>query len=133
MTNPYASEVALVIDGKRRVLKLTLGALAELEDALRVGSLVDLVERFETGAFSSRDVLVLILAGLRGGGAEVVQEDLLQADISDGPVAATTGLSYSSYLRALSSASPPLHYFSCLKAVKNLLVLARRGQKALSF
>ncbi len=31
MTNPWTGEVALVIDGQRRVLKLTLGALAGLE------------------------------------------------------------------------------------------------------
>ncbi|MEM8581523.1 MAG: GTA-gp10 family protein, partial [Pseudomonadota bacterium] len=34
MGNPYAGEVALVIDGQRRVAKLTLGALAELEATL---------------------------------------------------------------------------------------------------
>ena len=47
MANPYAGEVALVIDGQRHVLKLTLGALAELESALGADSLVALVERFE--------------------------------------------------------------------------------------
>ena len=30
--NPWAGEVALTLDGERRVLKLTLGALAELEE-----------------------------------------------------------------------------------------------------
>ena len=35
----------------RHVAKLTLGALAELEDALEAGSLIDLVERFEQGGF----------------------------------------------------------------------------------
>jgi hypothetical protein len=68
MVNPYAGEVALVVDGERQVLKLTLGALAELEEALGAGSLVELVERFEGGRYSVRDVLALILAGLRGGG-----------------------------------------------------------------
>ena len=31
MANPFAGEVALTLDGTRYVLKLTLGALAELE------------------------------------------------------------------------------------------------------
>ena len=62
MANPWSGEVALVIDGQRRVLKLTLGALAELEQALEVPSLVALVERFEGGGFSSRDVLALSLS-----------------------------------------------------------------------
>lgn len=78
----------MVIDGQRRVLKLTLGALAELEQMLEIGTLVELVERFEGGAFSSGDVLALIVAGLRGGGADVSRADLLQAEIEGGPMAA---------------------------------------------
>jgi hypothetical protein len=67
MANPWAGEAELVIDGERRRLKLTLGALAELEAGLGADTLVALVERFEAGGFSSRDVLALIVAGLRGG------------------------------------------------------------------
>ncbi|MYM54157.1 gene transfer agent family protein [Thalassovita mangrovi] len=88
MANPWAGEVALVIDGKRRVLKLTLGALAELEAGLAEGSLVDLVERFEAGRFSTRDVLMLIVAGLRGGGWQGRASDLMQAEIEGGPMGA---------------------------------------------
>ncbi|GGH26034.1 Phage tail tube protein, GTA-gp10 [Cribrihabitans marinus] len=88
MANPWTGEVALVIDGRRRVMKLTLGALAELETALESGSLVELVQRFEGGGFSSRDVLALLLAGLRGGGEEVSREALMTAEIAGGPVAA---------------------------------------------
>lgn len=88
MANPWTGEVALVIDGETRVMKLTLGALAELEARLEIGSLVDLVARFEGGGFSARDVLALILAGLRGGGADVTAVDLARAEIEGGPVAA---------------------------------------------
>ena len=62
MVNPWRGEVELVIDGKPQTLRLTLGALAELEAKLQSGSLVDLVQRFESGAFSSRDVLALVVA-----------------------------------------------------------------------
>ncbi|SFN89015.1 Phage tail tube protein, GTA-gp10 [Roseovarius lutimaris] len=58
MANPWAGEVALVIDGERQVLKLTLGALAELEAGLEAGSLIDLVDRFETVACPRRVVQV---------------------------------------------------------------------------
>jgi Phage tail tube protein, GTA-gp10 len=88
MANPWTGEVALVIDGQRRVLKLTLGALAELEQVLEVPSLVALVQRFEGGSFSSGDVLALIAAGLRGGGADMSGADLGRADIEGGPMAA---------------------------------------------
>lgn len=88
MANPWAGEVALTIDGERRVLKLTLGALAELEESLEAGSLVALVERFEQGGFSTRDVLALIVAGLRGGGWRGRAADLVSAEIEGGPVVA---------------------------------------------
>lgn len=79
--------MALTIDGQQRVLKLTLGALAELEQELATGSLVELVQRFEGGGFSSGDVLALIRAGLRGSGVDQAV-DLMQADIAGGPLAA---------------------------------------------
>lgn len=84
MANPWAGEVRLVIDGEAHVLKLTLGALAELEAALEAGSLMELVERFEAGCFSSRDLLDLIVAGLRGGGWPGSKADLLAAEIEGG-------------------------------------------------
>ncbi len=80
--------MALVIDGQRHVLKLTLGALAELEGNLGTGTLIELVERFEVGGFSTRDVLALIVAGLRGGGWQGNSTDLLAAEIEGGAIAA---------------------------------------------
>ena len=78
MANPWAGEVGITIDGVPHTLRLTLGALAELEAELGAGSLVELVERFETGKPGTRDILALIVAGLvigpvaavlwRGGG-----------------------------------------------------------------
>lgn len=88
MANPWTGEVALVIDGERRVMKLTLGALAELEASLVEPSLVALVERFEQGRFSASDVAALITAGLRGGGFNVCADMALKADIEGGPMAA---------------------------------------------
>ena len=88
MANPYAGEVALVLDGQRHVAKLTLGALAELETALETGSLMELVERFEAQRFSTRDVLALVVAGLRGGGWQGQAADLLQVEIGGGLVEA---------------------------------------------
>lgn len=88
MANPYSGEVDVVLNGERRVAKLTLGALAELEAELGTGSLVDLVERFEAGRFATRDVLLLLVAGLRGGGWQGGAADLLTAEIEGGPVGA---------------------------------------------
>ncbi|WP_292292676.1 gene transfer agent family protein [Marivita sp.] len=88
MANPWRGEVTLVIDGEPHVLRLTLGALAELEAGLKADTLVDLVARFEGSACSSRDVLALIVAGLRGGGWRGTAADLLAAEIEGGPLMA---------------------------------------------
>ncbi|MCB1332322.1 MAG: gene transfer agent family protein [Roseivivax sp.] len=88
MANPWHGEVELVVDGERRVMRLTLGALAELEAALDEGSLLALIERFEAGRYATRDVLALIVAGLRGGGWRGTAGDLIAAEIEGGPVGA---------------------------------------------
>lgn len=84
MSNPYAGEVTLMIDGQPHVLRLTLGALAELEAALGEDTLLALIERFEQGRFSARDVLALLVAGLRGGGWQGQADDLTRAEIAGG-------------------------------------------------
>ena len=88
MTNPWRGEVDLTINGETHVCRLTLGALAELEASLGTDTLVALVERFEVEAFSARDVMALLLAGLRGGGWTGSAVDLVSADIAGGPLAA---------------------------------------------
>ena len=88
MANPWAGEVAVTLDGRRHLCKLTLGALAELEAELATGTLVELVARFEGQSFSVRDVLALLVAGLRGGGWQGTAADLRTAEIAGGPVEA---------------------------------------------
>jgi hypothetical protein len=87
MVNPYRGEVLLELDGEEYVLRLSLGVLAELEESLGVGSLLALVERFESGEFGARDLLALLSAGLKGGGC-AAPPDLLVAEIKGGPIAA---------------------------------------------
>lgn len=88
MVNPWAGEVAVVINGISHDCKLTLGALAELEAALGTGSLVELIRRFEGGALSGADVLAVVVAGLRGGGWQGSSADLMTAEIAGGPIGA---------------------------------------------
>ena len=64
--NPQRGEVALDIGGETRTLCLTLGALAEIEQALGCESLRDLSVRLK--AISARDLQILLAALLRGGG-----------------------------------------------------------------
>ncbi|MFN3847380.1 MAG: gene transfer agent family protein [Paracoccaceae bacterium] len=88
MANRWAGEVVVVLDGHRHVAKLTLGALAELEEALEAGSLIGLVQRFESGGFSARDVIALLVAGLRGGGWSGSASDLQTVEVGGGPMEA---------------------------------------------
>lgn len=88
MANPWTGEVAVCINGEQHICKLTLGALVGLEEALGAGSLVDLAQRFEAGGFSSRDVMSVIVAGLRGGGWTGTSADLMTAEIEGGPLGA---------------------------------------------
>lgn len=88
MTNPFAGEVTLILDGRPHVAKLTLGALAELETVLGDDTLIGLVTRFEQGSYSSRDVLALVVAGLRGGGWQGTAADLRTVEIGGGMIAA---------------------------------------------
>lgn len=88
MANPWRGDVAIVIDGETHKMRLTLGALAELEAALGTGSLVEMVERFEGGRYSARDVLALLEAGLNGGQCGVERSRLSHGEIEGGPVGA---------------------------------------------
>lgn len=87
MANPYRGEVAIVVEGQTRIMRLTLGSLAELETRLGSESLSEMISRFETGDFRVRDLICLITAGLNGGGWKVSEEELLKLNIEGGPVA----------------------------------------------
>lgn len=88
MANPMRGEVAIRIDGQTRRMRLTLGALAELEAALAVKSLVSLAEKFEAGQVSTAELIALLAAGLRGAGEPVSIEDLSGAQIEGGALGA---------------------------------------------
>lgn len=75
--NARRGEIVAELDGERRRLCLTLGALAELESAFAAEDLSALVARFSTGRLSAIDMARVIGAGLRGGGGEVSDEDVL--------------------------------------------------------
>ncbi len=83
MANRHRGEIEAEIGGTRRKLVLTLGALAELEDAFGADDLVALTERFGSGRLKARDLTRIIGAGLRGAG-EAVSDDDVAAFVVDG-------------------------------------------------
>ncbi len=80
--NPHRGEVALNLDGKVHVLRLSLGALARLEARLGADSLTDLVARFESGTFRAADLVALLEAGGAPAGK------LATATVEGGPLEA---------------------------------------------
>lgn len=88
MANAARGEVEIVLDGERHAMRLTLGALAELEGRVPSGGLAGLAERFESGGFSSLDLIRLLGAGLRGAGAAISDEDVGRMQVAGGVVAA---------------------------------------------
>jgi hypothetical protein len=89
MPNARRGEVALQLGGARYTLCLTLGALAELEHAFGVEDLTALAERFGSGRLSSRDLLTILAAALRGGGHALDDAEVAALPLGDGlaPVA----------------------------------------------
>lgn len=86
MVNHRRGEIEAVFDGKTYTLCLTLGALAELEDAFGAEDLMALAARFEKGQLSARDIAVLLACGLRGAGHDVTCEDVMTMQV-EGSVA----------------------------------------------
>lgn len=93
MVNAVRGEVALSVAGEDLVMRLSLGALAELEARLDAGGLIALAERFETGAFRGRDLIALLAAGLRGAGHDISEADVADMAFEGGAVGAAQAAS----------------------------------------
>jgi len=84
MANKHRGETDAEIGGARRRLVLTLGALAELEDAFGAEDMVALTERFATGRLKARDLVRIIGAGLRGAGETVSDDEVARMEVDGG-------------------------------------------------
>jgi len=82
--NRRRGEIEAVVDGERRILCLTLGALAELETAFAADDLTDLAGRFSAGRLKAGDMIRIIGAGLRGGGNLYSDQDVAEASVEGG-------------------------------------------------
>lgn len=82
--NGRRGEIEAVIDGERRILCLTLGALAELETAFGVDNIADLAARFADGRLGAEGLIAVIGAALRGGGNLVDDEDVRDMRVEGG-------------------------------------------------
>ena len=111
MANPYRGEVPYEFDGETYALRLTLGSLAHLEDALGADGLLILGERLGEGRMAARDICLVLSAGFTGLGRPVTAEMLASAisasDLERAAVAAATLLSVTFGEGRASRPSPP--------------------------
>ncbi|MCK9917801.1 gene transfer agent family protein [Microbacteriaceae bacterium K1510] len=84
MANRHRGEIEAEIGGVKRTLVLTLGALAELEDAFGAEDLVALTERFSSGRLKARDLIRIIGAGLRGASENVSDDEVAAMAVEGG-------------------------------------------------
>lgn len=78
--NPERGETPLTINGHTYCLRLTLGALAEIEAGLGCEKLSDLSLRLKH--ISARDMMVVLSALLKGGGEHDQARKLEQLSIT---------------------------------------------------
>ena len=83
--NQARGEDKICVNGQEHKLCLTLGALAEIENALGGGSLKALQKRLKSPRIS--DLLTILHALLRGGGGALTLEALKASDVDIGEAA----------------------------------------------
>lgn len=74
MINRVRGDAPIRIDGEVRRLRLTFGALAEIESGLGVSGLGELGARL--GRLSASDLIIVLAALLRGGGEDEAAEKI---------------------------------------------------------
>lgn len=105
MANRRRGEVGATVAGQPYRLCLTLGSLAELEDAFGVDDLGALAARFGSGRLSARDLTRIFAAGARGGGHPISDADAAALPVADG--LAEVGAAVAELLEATFGGSPP--------------------------
>lgn len=84
MTNIYRGEIEANLNGKSYTLCLTLGALAELEEAFGCNDLIEVIERFQAGKVRAKEMIIILNAGLKGAGNDLAEIDTSKLKIEQG-------------------------------------------------
>jgi hypothetical protein len=84
MANRHRGEIEAELGGKTYTLVLTLGALAEIEDAYGGQDMIAIAERFEGGRIRASDAIKVIGAGLRGAGETISNDDVAKLSVPGG-------------------------------------------------
>jgi len=94
-------DASIAINGAPRTLRLTLGALAELEERLGGGEFSAMQARLEAPRIA--DLLVILQALLRGGGFIISLEALKASDIDLAAAARAVGEAFKALAPSIDS------------------------------
>lgn len=83
--NPVRGDVEIVLSGRARRLRLTFGALAEIEGVLGAQGLAEMGARIRV--MTSQELVQVLAALLRGGGEDISTEEVERAQVHLGDVA----------------------------------------------
>jgi len=90
MANAIRGESELLAGGKSFLMRLTLGALAEIEDGLGLANIGDIADRLKS--LATKDIAVVASALLRGGGTDLSPAEVMKLETDVGSlVGAITG------------------------------------------
>lgn len=92
MTNAMRGEVDIDLGGRRLVLCLTLGALAEIETALGGDNLAAAIARLK--APSARQLVAILGALVRGGGTAISDSDIAAMRLDIGKAVEAIGAAF---------------------------------------
>ena len=104
MTNPLRGETSFLAAGEKFVMRLTLGALAEIESAFNAASLSDLAARLKS--FATGDIATVAAALLRAGGHDVTASDVLRLPVDLATIVQAIADVFALVNREVSDASP---------------------------
>ena len=103
MTMMFPGETEITINGEKHKLRLTLGALAEMEEALG-GDFASLSERLKAPRVA--DLLIVLHALLVGGGTKLTLELLKASDVDFAASDGAIGKAFRAFDPENMSASP---------------------------
>ena len=84
MANRHRGEIEAELGGRTYTLVLTLGALAEIENAYGGDDMIAIAERFESGRIRASDAIKMIGAGLRGAGEAITDAEVANLSVPGG-------------------------------------------------
>lgn len=84
MANRHRGEIDAELGGQNYTLVLTLGALAEIENAYGGEDMIAIAERFEGGRIKASDAIKVIAAGLRGAGFTFSDDEVAKLSVAGG-------------------------------------------------